>query len=211
MERHYSEWRLTLPYSGRFALRFLTYGGGACLVAAGLILSFSEIWPLRAVSLLILISFLFYLLTIGLPWQSLKKVSDAERNVAIYTAPETYKILEIALDRTALDHSYFSLNVLAELLKSIDCSKKLSALGIEPAEFSAKVESRRKRLISEHSKAETLAVINKLMVAAFEEAQAAQAKAIRPSHLLRALLKSGLPEIVTTFEIFGRTPADMLD
>lgn len=200
MELHYSEPRFQMPYWGRFAVRLLTYAGGAFFVAIALVLCFSEMIEFRVIAYLILILALYYLLRIGRSARPISKVSDKHRNIAEYLSPAGYRKVEIALDKTALEQSDFTLNLFNELLKKSKADD----------EFKAKVESRRKRLSRPQTKAELTEIMNKLMQRAFDEAKAAGADSIAPSHLLLALLKGDFPEILKTFEIFGHKPTDAL-
>lgn len=199
-----------MSYGARFSLRLVKYAGSALLVAAGIVLSLADDNILRAIGILLLIFFTSYFLRINKPRRSLKKVSTKHGNIAAYLAPEAYRKLELAIDRTATNKSDFTLNLLSELINTAAVKKTLTTMVIAPAEFSAKVEDRRVRLARAQTKEGILKIISGLMLAGFAEAKVGEARSITSGHLLKALLKSELPEVVKTFEIFGHRPADML-
>lgn len=210
MDFHYSEPRFKMPYWGRFAIRLLTYAGGAVVIAGGCVLFLSDIVPLKAISILICVLSLSYLLRIGKSQRSLKKASEKNLNIAEYLSPAAYREVEVALDRTALEESDFTLNLFGELLKTAHARKAISGIGVSADEFIAKIDSRRKRLSRSQGRDEMTRIIISCMALAFEDARGRGADSITPSHLLRALLKGEFPEVAKTFEIFGHKSSDLL-
>ena len=210
-QTYYRELRLEMNVAGRFFVRASKYLGYGLLTAMTVAFFISDIEALRwlAVSFLIFIAHRIYHRDDA--DRSLKDIKAGDKiNIKDYLVPSAWNILEYAFDRSLFGGGDFCLLALKQLLSRKDVRTAFRKLEVDPAEVEQKLNDYIKESKGvKQSKAEIKKTIERLAVAAFNQAMKGDGKYIYPYHLIGALGFIRNDFLSRLFGLFGIQPADL--
>ncbi len=147
--------------------------------------------------------------------KSLNELIGTTVNIAEAITPRTYRLLNFAFRKTQVVRQDFYLLLMKELVKQPDVREGLRRLDINPADFSAKIESN----LVEHAARTTqsditdstmlLSKIEEMMRTAYGSARDTEEKFIEPRNIFVALATIQNPEIARLFDLFEIAPEDV--
>ena len=188
-EMYFDDPRLRMTIPGRIFVRTSVYVGYLVLVAAAFTLLLSDLTWLRALGIF---------LTLFLVDRAMHR-RDADRdfsempesgrvNLAKYTRPRAFSVLEKAYDRSVLGRRNFFLELALQLLGFPEIKEGLRRLDVNPEEFKAKAEEFLKETAGgKESKADILSRAESVVTLAFAQAVDSGHKFIWLADLFSAL------------------------
>ncbi len=207
----YHDPRLGMTTLGRFIVRLITYGSYGALIIGGFILwSAQEVPELHAIGTLIILFLLSRLASLNKPERSLSRVSPNRLNVAEYLTPETYQVVERAVDKASLRGGDVKLYVLKELTKQPEIKQILIRLGVDVAAFDQKVnryiqEAGTERMTRQQLQDE----IAGLVTSAFRKAANNYGTAVKTYYLFGAFGELNDERVKQLFTLFAITSSDI--
>jgi ATP-dependent Clp protease ATP-binding subunit ClpC len=206
----YQEPRLQMTIAGRFVVRLLTYGAYGVATIAGLIAWGSNVAGLHALGSLTILFLLSRLFAINKPERSLARLTPRHPNIAIYMAPESYHILEAAMDKALLHGGDVRLHVLKLLVARPEIKQVLIRLDVDAAAFLHKVEQYIQEAGTQPtSRAQAMQGIEKIVMSAFIKAANNYGRAVSPHYLFGAFGEVDEEHVKRLFTLFNITASDI--
>jgi ATP-dependent Clp protease ATP-binding subunit ClpC len=218
MDFYFKEPRLYFNIFGRRLTRIIVWLSYIVLIAAafGFLFLTSGIERFRWLGILpaiFLIDRLLHLNQAKRHLSEIKKISPSAKtkiNLADYLTPAAFNFIEDAFSRASLIGGDFNLLLLKELFNGRDTKEALKRLEVSVPEFSQKLEeylqnSAKQRFQSQ----ELLTQIEKLILAAYQEAISTRENFIEPRNILVALSVAGIPKIAGLFNLFSLASDDL--
>lgn len=206
----YNEPRLQMTAAGRFFVRLVTYCAYGVAVVGGFIAWTSTVRELHALGVLIVFFLVARLFAINKPERSLARVSLRHPNIAEYLAPETYRLIESAVDRASLHGGDVDLHILKLLVQRSEIKQILVRLDIDQGVFLHKVEQHLDGAEAvKSSRAQILADVASLVTAAFLKGTSHYSVAVDPHHLFGAFGELNSESIKRLFSLFNISGSDI--
>lgn len=207
---YYRDPRLAMSVPGRFIVRLATYGGYGIAAVGGVVLWLSDAAALHALGSLTILFLLSRLFTMQKPERSLNRLSVHHRNCTEYLSPESYRLIEAALDKAVLRGGDVQLYILRALVDRPEIKQTLVRLDVDQAVFIDKLEKQIAETLHEtYDQAQRLTAIEEIVVAAFHKAVSHYGGAIDPHYLLGALGSLGRHRITYLLTLFDITGEDL--
>lgn len=222
---YFNESRLKMSSAGRFLVRLVSYSAYAVVTAAAVTFSFSDLPSLKSVGWLLVLFLIDRVFHIGKAERSLAQLLRSRRavgfayddarhgvesvNVALYLVPQSYAILEWAIERSATAGGNLPLFVLRKLVDRREVRNSLVRMDVKVDEFIKKIDDELAMQGARDSKAEILKQIESLAVAALTKAINSRSSAIEPKDLFSALSVIGDGNISRLFSIFDIDEGDL--
>ncbi|MBI4033969.1 MAG: ATP-dependent Clp protease ATP-binding subunit [Candidatus Brennerbacteria bacterium] len=215
-ELFFKEPRLALTKGGEFLTRLVAYSFYIALTAAAVLLLFSDLSPLKWLAVLITLFLIDRAIHLGEAEKSIREISGGEKiNLAEAVTPAAYRLLNHAFRKSLMAHEDFHLSLLRALIMRGDVREALKRLSISADECLGKVEEYLERS-KKYDRKEIANLVEKLVVAAYENAVRTGEKFIEPRNLFVALCSApegapsgGNPRIAKLFELFDITQKDL--
>ncbi len=206
----YSDPRLQMTVGGRFVVRLATYGAYGIALVGGLIAWGSTVRQLHALGALIVLFLLSRLFRASKPERSLARLSTGHPNIAEYLSPETYRLIEAAVDKVALRGGDVKLHLLKSLVGRPEIKQVLVRLDIDHGAFLHKIEQYLQETMAKKvSREQTLADIAKLVSNGFLKASNNYSSTINPYYVFGAFGELNEEYIKRLFTLFNITSADI--
>lgn len=211
-ELYFDDPRLRMTVAGRFTVRVLSYVAYLVLIFATGTFLMSEIMPLRAAGIFLVLFFIDRIVHWGeadVPISELP--ARGKINLARFIKPSAFGALSRAFDHGLMAKRDFFLGVADRLMNLEHMEEGLRRLDVKPEEFKAKVgEFLARPVPAGVSSRETyLKNAEALVVAAFGEALAAGHDNIEPSDLFSALIKVKSEMAERVFNMFSIDAGDL--
>ncbi len=209
MVLYFKEPRFELTKGGEFLTRLVTYSAYIGLTAATIILLFSDISSLRWLAVLLALYLIDRALHFSEAEKSLHELKGEKVNLANVLAPAAYRILNYTFRKASMVNLSFQLILLKELMNRGELRKVLKRLSVSPQEFLDKVEEYLEGAQEKVAQKKLLKLIEKLVIAAYQNAVATNERFIEPRNLFVALSGAEDKNIVKLFELFNITQKDL--
>ncbi len=208
MNLFFKEPRLNLSAPGEFLVRLITYSVYIVLVAVTVVLLFSD--ASKWLAFLIIIFLLDRLIHFNEAERSLIELRGEKINLAAVLTPSAFRVLNHALRKSLVTNQNFYLLLLKELLKKGDVKESLRRLDVPLGKFLEKTETfLNQPLEKKLSRIELLALVEKLVVAAYGNALNTNEKFIERRNLFTALTLVSDPNLPKLFELFNLQTLDL--
>jgi len=207
----YDEPRLKMLAVSRFAIRFVSYVTYSLLAAMAILLSVIDIAWLRSIGWLLDLFLLDRLLHLGRPERSLVRLPrTGDVNIALYTSPQAFAILEWAWERTLALGGDFKLYLLRRLIERPEIKQGLMRMDVKPEEFLVKLDEYIQNSSAIKKDRDALwKEVGELMAAAFKQAVVSFSEFIEPKDLFAALSESSNENIAKLFKLFEIDAGDL--
>jgi ATP-dependent Clp protease ATP-binding subunit ClpC len=140
----------------------------------------------------------------------ISRTIKVKANLASYLTPSAYNLIEDAFSRACLIGGDFDLWLLKNLFDCREIKKSLQRLDLSWPEFSQKLEEYLKKSLDRKLKPkEILGKIEKLVLAAYQEAVLANENFIEPRNILTGLFQIDCPDLARLFDLFALLPDDL--
>lgn len=214
MDLYFKEPRFYLTKGGEFLVRLVTYSTYVGLTAATVILFFSDIFSLRLLALLLALFLGDRALHFGEAEKPLYKLSPRDDkggkiNLAEFITPAAYHVLNYAFRKALMVNQNFHLLLFRELIDRRDIREALKRLNVSPNDCLNKAEEYLDDSEEKLNSGELLDLIEKLVVAAYQNAAATGEKFIEPRNIFVALCSVGGEKISRIFQLFDITEKDL--
>jgi len=208
---YFKESKLSLSAVGEFLVRLVTYSVYVLLTASAVVLFLSGVGPLRYLAVLLSLFLIDRLLHVNDAERNLSEIGGRNKNLAEAVSPAAYRALCRAFRRSYVVGQNFRLLFLVELADRKDIREILKRLDVKADEFQNKALELLEGGGSApgSSKADNLADIANLAVAAYGSALKANEKFIEPRSFLSALASIDDPILKTFFNLFNLEERDI--
>ena len=204
---YYREPRLHMTIAGRFTVRLVTYGAYGIALIGSFVAWGSTLSLLHAFGALTILFLISRVIAINKAERSLGRASLRHPNIAEYVLPETYQVVEHALDRVTLRGGDVKLYILKALIERPEIKQILVRLDVDVAGFAHKVDQYIQETAAVvRTKEQTMADIDRLMRGAFVKALSNYGSAVKPYYLFGAfgeLTDDHTKRLFTLFNITG--------
>lgn len=210
---YFNEPRLKMSSAGRFLVRLVSYSAYAVVTAAAMTFSFSDLPSLKSIGWLLVLFLIDRVFHIGKAERSLAHLLKLPRsvksvNAALYLIPQSYAILEWAIERSVVGGN-FHLYVLRKLVDRREIKESLARMDVRVDEFMKKIDDELAIKSARALKADALKQIESLAVAALTKAIDSRSGAIEPKDLFSALSAIDDSDIARLFSIFDIDEGDL--
>ena len=210
MNFYFKDPRLELNIFSRRLIRMAVWLIYIILIAAAfgflfLTSGFDHLCWLGILLALFLIDRLFHFKQAKYHLSRIKKIhpSNKKINLADFLTSAAFNVIEEAQSQSILIKEDFEILLLKEILRRRDIQKTFQRLEISLPEFYKKLEEYLKNSVSQSPQ------IEKLVLAAYQEAAAAREDFIEPRNILVALATNGGSNIAKLFNLFSLTADDL--
>lgn len=207
----YNDPRLSMTLPGRFIVRLVTYCGYGVMIVGGLVAWGSPVSELHAVGALLLLFLISRVVSWRMADRSLARLPTAGViNIANYTTPETYLLIERAFDKALVHGGDVTLYILQSLTERPEIKQILIRLDVDPESFSHKVDQYSiDSQKTPRTKGQVLVAVEELMIRSFDKAAQHYGSAIKPHYLFGALGDLGTEYSKRLFVLFNISTADI--
>jgi len=218
MDFYFKEPRLYLNIFSRRAVRMIVWVVYILLIAAtfGFLFLTSGLDRSRWLGILLALFLIDRLLHFNQAKYHLSEIKKiyTERsrsiNLADYLTPVAFNLIEDAFSRAILIGGDFNLLLLKELLAGRDIQEALQRLEVSLPEFSQKLDEYLQASVEQRSRTqELLTQIEKLILAAYQEAISTRENFIEPRNILVVLAGGDNPILAKLFNLFSLSPDDL--
>ncbi|PIR87300.1 MAG: hypothetical protein COU11_00940 [Candidatus Harrisonbacteria bacterium CG10_big_fil_rev_8_21_14_0_10_49_15] len=206
---YYREPRLEMTVGGRFFVRLTSFFLYGVLLVLLVVFLLSDINWMQAVGGLLVLFFLDRLVHINRPEWLLGRAGNDQLNIAKYCTPETYIVLERAIDRAILRGGDWRLYLLGGLLKRPEVVRVFDRLDVPVPDLRRKIVEALGEDDLRLKKKDVLRDVGELMKAAFTLARHHYGYAVEPHDVLGALAVTKDEKISRLFTLFEIDPADV--
>jgi len=217
LELYFNDSRLKMTHFGRFLVRLVFYSNYGILFAAIVLALASPIKWVFWVGVLLFLFLADFMLHSGKADRSLRGKLTGKINLAKYTAPASFTILEYGFDRSMLLGGNFYLYILKKLAERKDIQEGLKRMDVNLEEFGNKIEDMLKASLDQKkdygSKSERREglrkEIEKILILALRQAELSGGRYITPRDIFAALSYCDSHAIQRTLEFFNIDPGDL--
>jgi ATP-dependent Clp protease ATP-binding subunit ClpC len=202
--------RLFMTTGGRSFVRIVgnvTYG-----ILLAMIIGFfiADVLWLRSLGMLFVLFLLDRFLHRGQPKQFFDREEEiTSLNVVDYITPATYRMIEIAFERSSIMGGSFSLHLMKLLGERRDIKTGLIRLGVPYEAFLEKIKNSLRAENIPLDKQEILTLINDIGVAAYKDARKNGDNFVQTKHIFTALIAIKIPEIIALMKLYHVKPLDL--
>ncbi len=208
---YFSEPRLTMTYAGRFLVRVVGYVTFLFVLAAVVTLLISRIPWLAGLAVLLTLFIFDFLIFKKEADRSISEMpKKGEVNLASYLRPSALSVLERALDKSSLNRTNLTMEVMRQVITSPSVREGFMRLDVEHGDFLQKVESFLKEGIENStSKEDQLKQVKGLVLKAYERAYERKHTAIEVSDIFSALTEADNELVGRLFAMFSIEKEDL--
>lgn len=210
-ELYFRDPRLSMTFAGRFLVRVVGYTAFLFVIAAIITFFISKIEWLQLLAILLLLFIVDFLVFRKSPDRSLFEIPRKNRiNLASYLRPTTFSILEKAMDKSSLNGTNLTMEILRQAITNPSIREGFSRMDVKYEDFLERVEGLLKENLAETaSKSLKLQKIETLIAAAFQRAVDRRHEAIEPSDIFSAAADDKNELVNRLFSMFAIEKEDL--
>ena len=206
IEFYYDEPRLKMTAAGRTLIRVVSSASYGLITAAAGTLTLSDVRGLRSTGFILILFLLSRLLKLGKPELDLQRIRSGRVNIAKCFTPSSYRLFEVAFDRSGPAPGDFFMNLFKALLARQEVKEAIQRMDVSGEEFSAAADKASAGGTNASEPAGKDVLIKEvafLAGEAFSYAFRNQADSIGSLDIFAALAKVKDPRIVKIFQKFS--------